>query len=82
MDTITDILNIKFKGNFTDDRENYARIDLFCLRDDVPMKDKRTALNFASTAGMGIECDLTADEFAEAMTEIREFYRMGRSYSK
>ena len=45
-ETLEQLLTIQWKGSLHADLDNYARIDKFLLRSDVPMHEKRRALNF------------------------------------
>lgn len=72
-DTLKDILAIKFVGNYAADSMRFKRIDDFCMRADVAMADKRTALDFASKEGMGIESNITVEEVEEHLSMIKNF---------
>lgn len=54
MDTLGDILTIKFVGNWRDDAEKFTRINKFLSRPDISPQDKFKADLYANHAGMGI----------------------------
>lgn len=57
-DTITDILNIEFAGNYRDDAEKFERINKFLARKEVHPYIKFAADLHANINGMGIETAL------------------------
>ena len=52
--TITDILALKFAGNYSADADTFRLIDTFLVRTDVSVPDKVTALQYYSKEGMGL----------------------------
>lgn len=65
LDTIGDILAIKFGGNFALDARHFARIEQFLRRRDITPRDKFKADYHASMNGMGEPIEYPGDAYYE-----------------
>jgi len=62
MDKLSDILSIRFDGNYAADADKFTRIDQFCARGDVTPEERHAASYHASMEGMGEHFDTPATD--------------------
>lgn len=72
MDTLADILAIKFAGNHAADVGRFSRINRFLRRPDITPEEKWKADHHASLAGMGADCD-RPDNYVEYYSDPNNF---------